>query len=52
MLLLKAGVLDIGTVSLMVTLVASFSPLLLLWFIRRTGWFTFLIERPGWARIA
>ncbi|MEH0074279.1 acyltransferase family protein [Pannonibacter sp. Pt2] len=51
-LLLKAGVLDIGTVSLMVTLVASFSPLLLLWFIRRTGWFTFLIERPGWARIA
>ena len=51
-LLLKAGVLDIGTVSLLVTLVASLAPLLLLWFIRRTGWVSFLIERPAWARIA
>ena len=51
-LLLKAGGLDIGTVSLLVTLVASLAPLLLLWFIRSTGWFGFLIERPAWARIA
>lgn len=51
-LLLNAGMLDTGTVSLLVTLAAAFSPLLLLWFIRRTGWFGFLIERPAWARIA
>jgi len=47
--LLKLGLLDIGTVSLIVTLVASISPMILFWLIRRTdlGWFLF--RRPEWA---
>ncbi|PVB61936.1 acyltransferase family protein [Labrenzia sp. 011] len=47
--LLKLGLFDIGTTSLIVTVVASVSPMVLFWLIRRTdrGWFLF--RRPEWA---
>jgi len=48
-ILLKLGILDIGTTSLIVTLVASVSPMILFWLIGKTniGWFLF--RRPHWA---
>jgi hypothetical protein len=51
-ILLKLGILDIGTTSLIVTLVASVSPMILFWLIRRTniGWFLF--RRPAWAYLS
>ncbi|MFD1697430.1 acyltransferase family protein [Roseibium aestuarii] len=51
-ILLKLGMLDIGTVSLLVTLTAILSPLVLKLVIDRTGWGRFLFERPDWARLA
>lgn len=45
--LLKTGIItDIGTISLIVTVVAAASPLILYWLVMRTGWGTFLFERP------
>lgn len=48
-ILLKLGILDIGTVSLIVTIVASVSPMILFWMIRKTGFGWFLFRRPEWA---
>jgi uncharacterized membrane protein YcfT len=51
-LLLQTGVItDVSTVSLVVMTAALVSPLLLYWVIARTGWGTFLFERPAWAHI-
>ncbi|MCV0424718.1 MAG: acyltransferase family protein [Roseibium sp.] len=51
-ILLKLGILDIGTASLIVTIVASVSPMILFWLIRWTniGWFLF--KRPQWAYLS
>ena len=51
-ILLKLGILDIGTTSLVVTIVASVSPMILFWLIRWTniGWFLF--KRPQWAYLS
>ncbi|WP_269584787.1 acyltransferase family protein [Roseibium sp. Sym1] len=48
-ILLKLGLLDIGTMSLIVTIVASVGPMILFWLIRRTGLGWFLFRRPKWA---
>ena len=48
-ILLKLGILDVGTTSLLVTIVAVLSPMVLLWLIRRTGIGWFLFRRPQWA---
>lgn len=49
--LLKSGVIpDIGSVSLLVTIVALIVPLVLAWLVRGT-WFAFLFERPEWCRL-
>lgn len=47
--LLKLGILDIGTVSLVVTAVAVVSPMILYWIIQKTGLGGFLFKRPAWA---
>ncbi|TYC54079.1 acyltransferase family protein [Rhodobacterales bacterium] len=47
--LLKLGILDVGTTSLVVTIVAVVSPMVLFWLIRRTGIGWFLFRRPQWA---
>ena len=44
--------LGAGTISLIVTLVAVVSPLVMMWLINRTGHGGFLIRRPRWAMIA
>ncbi len=50
-LLLKTGVItDLGTISLIVTIVAVVTPLLLFWAVRGTP-ARFLFERPRWARL-
>ncbi|WP_417667928.1 acyltransferase family protein [Roseibium sp.] len=48
-ILLKLGLLDVGTASALVTTAAVVSPIILLWMIERTniGWFLF--KRPAWA---
>ncbi|MBO0347221.1 acyltransferase family protein [Roseibium sp. CAU 1637] len=51
-ILLKLGLFDIGTTSLLVTLTAILSPLVLKALIDWSGWGTFLFERPNWARLA
>lgn len=48
-ILLKLGILDIGTVSLVVTAVAVVSPMILYWIIQKTGLGGFLFKRPAWA---
>ncbi len=48
-ILLKLGILDVGTVSLIVTIVASVSPIILMWLIRKTNLGWFLFRRPSWA---
>lgn len=47
--LLKLGLLDTGTVSLLVTAVAVVSPMVLYWVIGKVGLGTFLFKRPQWA---
>lgn len=47
--LLKLGILDIGTVSLIVTIVSVISPMILYWLIQKTGFGWFLFKRPQWA---
>jgi uncharacterized membrane protein YcfT len=50
--LLKTGVIsDIGTVSLIVTVIAASLPLVFYWLVTRTGWCLFLFERPAAFRI-
>ncbi|MBZ8133545.1 acyltransferase family protein [Afifella sp. IM 167] len=48
--LLGSG-LPVDVVSLIVTCLGLIGPVLLFEFTRRTGWCTFLFERPAWARI-
>ncbi|MEP3045235.1 MAG: acyltransferase family protein [Roseibium sp.] len=48
-ILLKLGILDIGTVSLIVTVVSVISPMILFWIIQKTGFGWFLFKRPKWA---
>lgn len=48
-LLLKLGLLDVGTVSLVVTAAAVISPMILLWMIEKAGIGWFLFKRPKWA---
>jgi uncharacterized membrane protein YcfT len=49
--LLKTGLItDLGTVSLIVTLVGVIGALAWFWAVRGT-WFRFLFERPAWARL-
>lgn len=50
-ILLKLGILDIGTVSLLVTLAGVVCPMILYWMISRTGYGWFLFRRPGWAQL-
>ncbi|WP_428529218.1 acyltransferase family protein [Roseibium sp.] len=48
-ILLRFGMLDTGTISLIVNIVAVSAPMVLFWMIRKTnvGWFLF--KRPKWA---
>ena len=49
--LLKLGIIpDIGTISAIVTVAAVIGPLIMVWIVRGT-WFSFLFERPNWARL-
>ena len=48
-ILMKLGLLDIGTVSLVVTAVAVIAPMILFWLIQKTGFGWFLFKRPEWA---
>lgn len=48
-ILLKLGILDIGTTSLIVWIVASVSPIILLWLIQKVNFGWFLFRRPSWA---
>jgi uncharacterized membrane protein YcfT len=51
-LLIKTGVIvDVGAISLIVTTVAVVCPLVLHWLVMRTGWGTFLFERPAAFRL-
>lgn len=50
-LLLKLGVDETSLLSTLVLLTAVISPLILYWFIQKTGWFRFLFERPSWAHL-
>ncbi len=53
LVLLKTGIVpDIGWMSLIVTTVAVVSPLILHLIVKRTGWGTFLFERPAAFRLA
>ncbi|WP_428645692.1 acyltransferase family protein [Roseibium sp.] len=47
--LLKLGLLDTGSVSFIVTTVATVSPMILFWLIGRTNMGWFLFKRPEWA---
>jgi uncharacterized membrane protein YcfT len=50
--LLKTGIItDIGTISLLVTMIGVAAPVVLYAFIQATGYGKFLFERPQWARI-
>ncbi|ASP36994.1 acyltransferase family protein [Labrenzia sp. VG12] len=51
-ILLKLGILDIGTASLIVTIVASVSPMILYWLIVKTNLGWFLFRRPQWAYLS
>ena len=52
MVLLKfAPALDLGTISLLVTIAGVIGPVVLYELTRITGWGTFLFKRPGWAWI-
>lgn len=50
--LLRLGLIsDVGTISLITTLVAVTTPLLGYWIIQKIGFGLFLFERPEWAKI-
>jgi uncharacterized membrane protein YcfT len=44
--------LDIGTISLLVTIVGVIGPVVLHFFVQFTGYGRFLFERPAWARLS
>lgn len=48
-ILLKLGILDVGTMSVIVTCIAVISPIILFWLIQKTGMGWFLFRRPAWA---
>lgn len=48
---IKLGFTDANLLSLAVFAFATLSPLVLYWFIQRTGFGKFLFERPAWAHI-
>ncbi len=50
--LIRAGILDAGTASLIVTIAAVVSPMILYWAIQRTGFGGFLFKRPQWAYLS
>jgi uncharacterized membrane protein YcfT len=51
-ILLKTGIVaDVGAMSALVTVAGIAGPIVLYALVRRTGWGTFLFERPEWARI-
>jgi len=51
-ILLKLGIIsDIGTLSLIVTITAVISPLILQWMIRKADFGHFLFVRPAWAHL-
>lgn len=50
-ILLKLGVFDTGTVSLIVTVTATVSPVILYWIICKTNLGWFLFKRPAWAHL-
>ncbi len=51
-LMLKLGLIaDLGTVSLLVTAAGVMGPILLFWLVR-DSWASFLFRRPAWARLA
>lgn len=50
-ILLKLGLFDIGTVSVLVTLAGVACPMILYWLINRTGYGWFLFRRPTWAHL-
>ncbi|MBD8891506.1 acyltransferase family protein [Labrenzia suaedae] len=50
-ILLKLGILDIGTISVLVTAAGVICPMILYWLVSRTGYGWFLFRRPGWARL-
>lgn len=45
------GLLDLGTISALVTASAVIAPLVLYWVIKKVGFGHFLFERPAWAHI-
>lgn len=49
--LLRLGITDIGTTSLLVTMSAVLGPVILYGLVQWTGWGRFLFERPQWAYI-
>lgn len=50
--LLKLGIItDIGSISLLVWVAAVAGPVILFWFVERTGLGLFLFERPQWAKL-
>lgn len=50
--LIKLGVIaDAGTIALLVTMAGVMGPVVLFWLIQKTGFGTFLFERPAWARL-
>ncbi len=52
-ILMRTGVItDVGVMALIVTIVAVIGPLVLWWFVQRTGYGRFLFIRPKWAWIA
>ncbi len=52
-ILLKLGIIqDAGVISLIVTCVATISPVILFWLINKVGYGHFLFKRPAWAYIA
>jgi uncharacterized membrane protein YcfT len=51
-ILLKTGVIpDLGTVALLVTASGLIGSIVFYMAVQRTGWGTFLFERPAWARL-
>ena len=45
------GLLDLGTISALVTASAVIAPLVLYWLIKKVGFGYFLFERPAWAHL-
>jgi uncharacterized membrane protein YcfT len=50
-ILLRTGLVDTSTASVLVMTTALVLPLVLYWLIQKTGWGRFLFERPAWAHL-